>query len=90
MVSAPGCVLRWGNYVPRKDGLQALFVARYHRGMKTKQQPPPVKRPRGRPPVNEGEETVTMNVRMSVSQRAKVERNGGGVWVRALIDKAKD
>lgn len=50
---------------------------------------PPPKRGPGRPPVLEGEATVTMNIRMTEAQRAKVHANGGGEWVRKLIDRAK-
>jgi hypothetical protein len=73
--------------VARNSALQAIFVARYHDAMKPKQ---PTKRGPGRPPVLEGEATVTMNIRMTEAQRAKVERNGGGPWVRKLIDKARN
>jgi hypothetical protein len=30
-----------------------------------------------------------MNIRFSASQREKIKRNGGGPWVRTLVDKAR-
>ena len=37
-----------------------------------------------------GERAESLHVRVSPSQRAKVVRNGGGQWVRALIDAAPE
>ena len=37
-----------------------------------------------------GERAKSLHVRVSPSQRAKVARNGGGQWVRALIDAAPE
>lgn len=68
--------------------LQALFVPRYNVAM-NKPKAPPKKTP-GRPRVEDGVDTVTMNIRFSVAQREKIERNGGGSWVRGLVDRAKD
>lgn len=47
-------------------------------------------RGQGRKPVKPGEETVTVSIRMTVEQRAKLERLGGAAWVRERIDKAKE
>ena len=47
--------------------------------------PPPKKV--GRPRI--ADNTVTMNIRMSFEQREKVKENGGGQWVRHLIDHGK-
>jgi hypothetical protein len=41
----------------------------------------------GRPRI--ADESVTMNIRLSVAQRKKVADNGGSAWVRRLIDRAK-
>jgi len=43
-------------------------------------------RGQGRKPIKHGEETVTVSLRMTVSQRAKLKRLGGGEWARAKID----
>ena len=37
-----------------------------------------------------GERAKSLHVRVSPSQREKVARNGGGQWVRALIDAAHE
>ena len=37
-----------------------------------------------------GERAESLHVRVSPGQRAKVARNGGGQWVRALIDAAPE
>ena len=37
-----------------------------------------------------GERAESLHVRVSPGQRAKVARNGGGQWVRALIDAAHE
>ena len=47
-------------------------------------------RGQGRKPVREGEETVTVSLRMTPEQRAKLARLGGAEWVRQRIDKAKE
>jgi hypothetical protein len=73
------------NYAARKSVLQGIFAARYHAHMEN---PPAVKRSRGRPKKVEGGAVVSMNVRMSEAQREKVRKNGGGDWVRELIDSA--
>ena len=46
----------------------------------------------GRQPaiVPAGERAESLHVRVSPSQRAKVARNGGGQWVRGLIDAAQE
>lgn len=47
-------------------------------------------RGQGRKPLKEGEETVTVGVKMAKSQRDKLQRLGGSKWIRARIDKAKE
>ena len=47
-------------------------------------------RGQGRPPVKQGEETVTVSLRMTPSQREKLARLGGAGWVRDRIDRAKE
>ena len=37
-----------------------------------------------------GEETVTVSLRMTPSQRERLERLGGAKWVRERIDRAKE
>ena len=46
-------------------------------------------RGQGRKPVTEGEQTITVSLRMTVTQREKLALLGGAVWVRQRIDKAK-
>ena len=47
-------------------------------------------RGQGRKPVKQGEETVTISMRVTVAQREKLARLGGAEWVRQRIDKAKE
>ena len=47
-------------------------------------------RGQGRKPVKQGEETVTLSLRMTPEQRAKLARLGGAEWVRQKIDRAKE
>ena len=47
-------------------------------------------RGQGRKPVKQGEETVTLSLRMTPEQRAKLARLGGAEWVRGKIDRAKE
>ena len=47
-------------------------------------------RGQGRKPVKQGEETVTVSLRMAPEQRAKLARLGGAEWVRTKIDKARE
>ena len=47
-------------------------------------------RGQGRKPVKVGEETVTVSLRMTVSQRDKLARPGGAEGVRQRIDKARE
>ena len=47
-------------------------------------------RGQGRKPVKQGEETVTLSLRVTTAQREKLERLGGAEWVRGKIDKAKE
>ncbi len=46
-------------------------------------------RGQGRKPVKQGEETVTVSLRMTQAQRDKLALLGGAEWVRQRIDKAK-
>jgi hypothetical protein len=47
-------------------------------------------RGQGRKPIKEGEDTITMSIRLTQTQRAKLERLGGAAWLRERIDKAKE
>lgn len=47
-------------------------------------------RGQGRKPVKQGEETVTVSLRMTPAQREKLARLGGAEWVRSRIDKARE
>ena len=47
-------------------------------------------RGQGRKPVKQGEETVTLSLRVTVAQREKLARLGGAEWVRRRIDKARE
>ena len=47
-------------------------------------------RGQGRKPVKQGEETVTVSLRMTPEQRAKLARLGGAEWVRTKIEKARE
>ncbi len=47
-------------------------------------------RGQGRKPVKQGEETVTVSLRMTPEQRAKLARLGGAKWVRTRVDKARE
>jgi hypothetical protein len=51
--------------------------------------PAPSDRGQGRKPIQEGADTVTVSLRMTTSQRDKLQRLGGAAWVRERIDKAK-
>lgn len=44
---------------------------------------------RGRKTAKPGDETVTVALRMGMTQRAKLGLLGGAKWVRARIDRAK-
>jgi hypothetical protein len=44
---------------------------------------------RGRPPLEEGVETIPITVRMTAKQKEKFILLGGARWVRACIAKAK-
>lgn len=46
-------------------------------------------RGQGRKPIKEGQDTVTVSMRMTEAQRDKLELLGGAGWVRQRIDKAK-
>jgi hypothetical protein len=45
-------------------------------------------RGQGRKPIKQGEDTVTVSLRMAIGQRAKLKRLGGGAWFRSQIDAA--
>lgn len=47
-------------------------------------------RGQGRKPIKEGQDTVTVSLRMIAEQREKLARLGGSVWVRRAIDGADD
>lgn len=44
----------------------------------------------GRKPIKQGEDTVTVSLRMTAAQRDKLARLGGAEWVRQRIDKARE
>jgi len=45
-------------------------------------------RGQGRKPIQAGEATVTVSLRMTAAQRAKLMRLGGAAWVRGQLDQA--
>lgn len=47
-------------------------------------------RGQGRKPIKQGEETVTVSLRMTATQRAKQARLGGGAWFRSAVDAADE
>lgn len=47
-------------------------------------------RGQGRKPLEEGQATVPVPIRMTPSQRDKLGRLGGPQWVRDRIDKARE
>ena len=49
----------------------------------------PNARKMGRPPIENGEETVPVSIRMTIPQREKLAKLGGPAWVREKIDRAK-
>jgi len=46
-------------------------------------------RGQGRKPIKEGQDTVTVSLRMTEAHRDKLALLGGAEWVRQRIDKAK-
>jgi len=44
-------------------------------------------RGQGRKPVVQGEETVTVSLRVTAAQREKLARLGGAKWVRSAIEQ---
>jgi hypothetical protein len=56
----------------------------------TKTTSKPAAKRRGRPSLQEGEETVPVTIRMTPPQKGKLARLGGPDWVRAKIDKAPE
>jgi hypothetical protein len=47
-------------------------------------------RGQGRKPIKQGEDTVTVSLRMTAAQRDKLARLGGAEWVRQRIDKTRE
>lgn len=47
-------------------------------------------RGRGRPPLAEGEGSVTLNIRLTPAQRDKLQRLGGVQRLREWLDRAKE
>ena len=45
-------------------------------------------RGQGRKPLEKGEFTATLSIRLLPKQKAKAKKLGGGKWVREQIDKA--
>ena len=45
---------------------------------------------RGRPRLQEGQDTVPVTIRLTGEQKDKLARLGGSPWVRKRIGKAKD
>jgi hypothetical protein len=43
----------------------------------------------GRPRLEPGQKTVIFSLRMTQSQREKLARLGGSVWLRSLLSKAR-
>jgi hypothetical protein len=46
-------------------------------------------RGQGRKPLSEGEPTVTVSIKMTVTQKAKLAKLGGPAWIRQMINAAK-
>lgn len=46
-------------------------------------------RGQGRKPLSRGEPTVTVSIKMTATQKAKLAQLGGPDWVRQMINKAK-
>lgn len=46
-------------------------------------------RGQGRKPIEEGQATVTVSLRLTRPQREKLTRLGGAAWVRERINKAR-
>ena len=44
----------------------------------------------GRKPLQQGEQTVPVTIRMTSPQKDKLARLGGPQWVRTKIDKARE
>lgn len=47
-------------------------------------------RGQGRKPIAQGEDTVTVSIRLTTSQRAKLADLGGAAWVRQQIEEKKN
>lgn len=46
-------------------------------------------RNQGRKPISDTDQTVTVSLRLTTSQRAKLASLGGAAWVRKQIDAAR-
>jgi hypothetical protein len=46
-------------------------------------------RGRGRPRLDDAEDTIPVTIRMTAPQKEKLAKLGGGPWVRSRIEKAK-
>jgi len=51
---------------------------------------PPAERGQGRPSLSGAGRNPVLQVVVTPEQKAKVERMGGAVWVRKMIDKEKE
>lgn len=49
----------------------------------------PAKKTRGRPPIDPGNETQKVAIRLTLAQKEKLDKLGGSPWVRQKIDRAK-
>jgi hypothetical protein len=47
-------------------------------------------RGQGRKPLSEGEPTVTVSLKLTANQKAKLARLGGAPWIRKKIDQANE
>jgi hypothetical protein len=68
--------------------LASFLIACYFNNMEKKHGGP--NRGQGRRPLQAGEDTVIVSMRMTKPQREKWKRLGSGEWVRLKIDEAKE
>jgi hypothetical protein len=70
----------------RRDKKRLLFAldAYYTKAMEKQKRKP------GQQPLEPGKKSVVVPVRMKPSQKEKLARLGGGVWVRKRIDREKE
>lgn len=45
-------------------------------------------RGQGRKPIDKGDHTVTVSIRLTTAQRAKLHELGGAAWVRRMLDES--